>query len=125
MTATREPMRSSNRLACRSVARNSATTVASSVIRPMRGPLRSTRALVPCVVEYRMCFVLCSKAATFGPPNTLSDALVMPSKRHLDRSNGVVRVLVYVKSVPSQTQMSVRVPPLSMLIRRSMRVPFT
>src|SRR5664279_767115 len=76
--------------------------------------------LVRWVVEYRMCLVLCSSASRSAAPKTLSDAFVMPSNRHLDRSNGVVSVLVNVKSCPSQTQMSVSVPPLSMLIRRSM-----
>src|SRR5665647_980732 len=71
-----------------------------------------------------MCRVECSSFARFASPYNWVDALVMPSNRHCERSTGVVSVLVKVKSVPLPTTMSVRVPPLSMLIRRSMIVPF-
>src|SRR6185503_13432892 len=71
-----------------------------------------------------MCRVVCSSFARLGSPYSCVEALVMPSNRHGERSTGVVSVLVKVKSVPLPTTMSVRVPPLSILIRRSMMVPF-
>ena len=51
------------------------------------------------------------------------DTLVMPSNRHWDRSTGVVSVFVNANSDPLPTQMSVKVPPLSMLIKRSIEAP--
>src|ERR1035437_2863250 len=71
-----------------------------------------------------MCRVECSSFERFASPYSSAEALVMPSNRHCERSTGVVSVLVKVKSVPLPTTMSVRVPPLSILIRRSMIVPF-
>src|ERR1035437_62705 len=71
-----------------------------------------------------MCRVECSSFARSASPYSCVEALVMPSNRHCERSTGVVSVLVKVKSVPLPTTMSVRVPPLSILIRRSMIVPF-
>src|SRR5450631_2362722 len=71
-----------------------------------------------------MCRVECSSFARFASPYSSAEALVMPSNRHCERSTGVVSVLVKVKSAPLPTTMSVRVPPLSILIRRSMIVPF-
>ena len=70
-----------------------------------------------------MCLVLCSSSGSAGCPQISVDAFVMPSNKHWDRSNGVVSVLVNVNSVPSHTQMSVSVPPLSILIRRSIEAP--
>src|SRR5271167_4686109 len=46
------------------------------------------------------------------------EAFLSPSKRHFDKSWGVVIVLVRNTRAPSMTQISVSVPPLSMLMSR-------
>src|SRR6267154_3310551 len=51
-------------------------------------------------------------------PYMIREAFLSPSKRHFDRSCGVVMVLVRYTRAPSMTQTSVSVPPLSMLISR-------
>src|SRR5258707_9305677 len=48
----------------------------------------------------------------------MREAFLSPSKRHFDRSCGVVIVLVRYTRAPSITQISVSVPPLSMLMSR-------
>src|ERR1700692_2088838 len=48
----------------------------------------------------------------------MREAFLSPSKRHFDRSCGVVIVLVRYTRAPSITQTSVSVPPLSMLMSR-------
>src|ERR1700730_2661381 len=53
------------------------------------------------------------------------DTLDNPSNRHLERSCGVVRVLVRYTRAPSMTQISVRVPPLSILMSLSPRMDST
>src|SRR2546423_1934275 len=56
-------------------------------------------------------------------PYSLSEAAMITSRKHFVRSYGVVKTLLWISPASPMTQMSVNVPPLSMLTRCAIGPP--